>query len=390
MLVTVHDYQANRIREHIEVKFSFVAERLLNDDNGIIKISAEHNRLNIGWEENRVTTDKGKENGKAPLCKDKDMQAKVMVLTDSIIPWEFVKYELRSTPGYVVPNQNGMKLRRGKLSHASSLPCLLDSVHSTEASDEKIYPLSPENLTPDEPMSPKLYVAIHISDSPTLDRPDRRQKVVPVGPRFQADVPKWNGSVEKGVLNPRMVKKIFQNSRWLGTQFWPIKDGPVETRGRMNGKGRPASCSCMTLGSVDCIRRHIPERKHLLQRELGPAFFGWKFDEMGEQVSKSWTLKEQQKFELLVMKPLPNGKSFLKQASKYFPTKSKETIISYYFNVVILQRLSRQTRSPLKEVDSDDDEVDFNSMGLQKRSKGKNAITSNSKHAKTRYLRVAS
>lgn len=120
--------------------------------------------------------------------------------------------------------------------------------------------IEPENLTPDEPMSLKLYIAIHISDSPTLDRPDRRQvqpprlsirllsficehlqkNVVPVGPRFQADALKWNGLVKKSVLNPRMVKKIFHNSRWLGTKFWPIKDGPMETRGRMNGKGRPA------------------------------------------------------------------------------------------------------------------------------------------------------
>ncbi|KAL2509886.1 uncharacterized protein Fot_33533 [Forsythia ovata] len=460
----------------------------------------------------------GKKNGKAPLCKDKDIDVvqinsifgrysepemlvrlkglaldpckqefsrnkiqslwnqilrlrKVMVLSDSEIPWrkrklqEFVKDELRTTPGCVVPNQIGVKLSRGQLSHASSVSCVLNSVHSTETFDERIHKsrsssssmtfedilheeqpsvelsflddvidwnppnkdvppvvdsdesvnvsdtLNPENLTPNEAMSRDLNVAIHVSDSPTLDRPDRRQlqppcqsirflsficdhlqrKVVPVGPRFQADVPEWNGLVEKSVLIGEF-KKDFQNSRWLGNQVWPIEVGIVKPRGKMIGKGRPDSCCCVTPGSVNCIRRHILEGRLLLQCDLGPAFFGWKFDEMGEQVSKSWTLKEQQTFESLVkMKPLSNGKNFLKQASNCFPTKSRKNIISYYFNVVILQHLSMQTRSPLKQVDSDDDEVeDFNYMSLQKSCQGKNAIISNCKDVKTKYLRMAS
>ncbi|XP_022852213.1 uncharacterized protein LOC111373858 isoform X2 [Olea europaea var. sylvestris] len=405
----------------------------------------------------RKQGDKGKKNGKAPLCKDEDIKAghlnsifgkyseaemlsqlnilaldpckqkisldkiqplcdqilrlrKVMVPTNSEIPWrkrklqEFLKDELRTTPGNVVPKQNGMKLSRWQSPHASSVPCLLSSVHPTETFDKKIHPLTPENQTPNEATSLNLYVATHISDSVTLDKPDKKKlqppfksfrlpsficdhlqkKVVPVGPRFQADVHEWNGQVEKSLLIG-VFKNDFRNSRWLGTKVWPIEVGTVLTRGRMNEKGRPAPCRCVTPRSVDCIRRHILERRQLLQRDLGPAFFQWKFNEMGEQVSKLWTSKERQRFKSLVkMKPQSNGKNFLRQASKYFPTKSKETIISYYFNVIILQCLSIQTRSPLEQVDSDDDEVvDINSMGLQKQCKGKKAI-------KTRYLRVAS
>ncbi|CAI9779228.1 unnamed protein product [Fraxinus pennsylvanica] len=225
------------------------------------------------------------------------------------------------------------------------MPPVVDSDESMNVSD----PLRSENRTPNEVASLNLYVVIHISDSGTLDRPERRQlqppfqsirlpsfisehlqrKVVPVGPRFQADVHKWNGPVEKSLLIG-VFKNDFWDSRWLGTKVWPIEVGTVKTRGRMNEKGRPGPCRCVTPGSVDCIRRHILERRQLLQRDLGHAFFGWKFYEMGEQC------------------------------------------------------LSMQTRSPLKQVDSDDDEVeDFNSMGLQKRCKGKKAI-------KTRYLHVAS
>ncbi|KAL2502561.1 uncharacterized protein Fot_36409 [Forsythia ovata] len=272
-------------------------------------------------------------------------------------------------------------------------------VDSDESANGSI-PLSPENLTVNKAPSLDLNDAIHYLNSSTLHgakrnhlQPPRRsirllnfigdhleRKVVPVGPRFQADVPEWNGPVR--------ISDSSENSRWLGSRVWPIEIGNAKSTGRKVGKGRPNSCRCVSPGSVDCIRRHILEKRLLLQCDLGPAFFSWKFDEMGEQVSKSWTLKEQQMFESLVkMKPLLNRNNFMKRALTCFKKKSSKEIVHYYFNVFIPQHMSQNRRMSLKQVDTDNEEEDFNDIGVQKRCEGSSAIISNSKDIKTRYLR---
>ncbi|KAK1354515.1 AT-rich interactive domain-containing protein 2-like [Heracleum sosnowskyi] len=179
---------------------------------------------------------------------------------------------------------------------------------------------------------------------------------VPVGHHFQANVPEWNGpSGDVSVIGG------FDISRWLGTKVWPIERQNVKATSRAVGKGRPSSCSCASPGSTNCVRHHILEKRRayilekrrLLQSDLGPLFHIWKFDEMGEEVSKSWTVKEQECFDLIA-KRKPN---FLQNAMKAFPFKSKEDITSYYFNVFIPRLMSSQTRSLPKEVDIDIDDV---------------------------------
>ncbi|XP_059305427.1 uncharacterized protein LOC132057012 [Lycium ferocissimum] len=339
------------------------------------------------------------------------------------------------------------KLSRGHFSHASGISCSLNSINSAESSDREVFLSSDsacslltfvdntQEQLPSElslhndaiDFGPKGFSSIVDSDESvtgsdllshdnrtasvasllTLDdaahnssllsvkgsrsRPlqpprqsprllnfigDHLQRfVIPVGPRFQADIPDWTVPADKD---------DSENSRWLGTQVWPIETGNMEVSSRAIGKGRLHSCSCRSPGTTVCVKRHVSEERRILQRDLGPAFFSWKFDEMGEQVSKAWSSKEQTTFESLVKrKPQLNGKNFLKYALKSLPQKTAKTIINYYFNVFIPRQLSLQNRSSNKLVNiSDDIADDINDIYLHKGSEGQNP-----EGLKSQYLR---
>ncbi|XP_050382322.1 AT-rich interactive domain-containing protein 2-like [Argentina anserina] len=178
---------------------------------------------------------------------------------------------------------------------------------------------------------------------------------VPIGRDFQADVPEWSGPVNRNKLYSEDGDSKV--SRWSGTRMWPIngrKCGAASKK--VIGKGRPDSCSCVSPGSIDCVELHIHETRLCLQSEIGPAFCSWKFDEMGEFASKSWTLIEQRTFESLVRKnPLSSVAGFWKLAFKRFPDKRKKSIVSYYYNVFIPRRMRLATRASPDKFDSDDD-----------------------------------
>ncbi|XP_051129056.1 AT-rich interactive domain-containing protein 2-like [Andrographis paniculata] len=204
---------------------------------------------------------------------------------------------------------------------------------------------------------------------------DPIKNVIPVGPRFQVNVPKWEGAINKSRLLLG-YKWDDDNSKWLGSRVWPIGSRNMTTTEKEIGEGRPNSCSCALPGSVDCIKHHILERRLLLKRELGGVFFTWKFDEMGERVSKSWSMKDRKTFESIVkMKPTSEGRDFVRRALRHFPNKCRKGIVSYYFNVYVPDRLSLQTRLPsTKQVDTDDEDevLDCKYLGMKKRSeKGK-------------------
>ncbi|GER55824.1 ARID/BRIGHT DNA-binding domain [Striga asiatica] len=357
---------------------------------------------------------------------------KVMVLKDSEIPWrkrkleQFVKDKLRPPSPFGSPNKenNTRKTSRKQSSHVSpTSSCLLNSSNSTRCLHEKTtfdphastslltfeYSLlddaldfnclcsnnnTPPNVDSDDSVkgpNPNHLSPIESFPNGSARRKPSRQskwllnivsdhfqkKVVPVGPRFQADVPKWAGPAEK----PN------DDSKWLGTRVWP-----TQTRGNNNkgagkaiGKGRPDSCSCVSRGSSDCVRRHVLDEKRALQRDLGLAFFIWKFDEMGERVSESWSLKEKNRYESL-LKTRQNsndGKSFLKRALKCFPNKTGKDIVNYYFNVYIPNRMRSEST---RQVDTDDDEdEDFNYLGVKKKSPVKK---SKSKDVKVRAFLI--
>ncbi|XP_071687514.1 AT-rich interactive domain-containing protein 1-like [Rutidosis leptorrhynchoides] len=183
---------------------------------------------------------------------------------------------------------------------------------------------------------------------------DNSKLAIPIGPRFQADVPEWRGP-------PRALTET-DSSKWVDTVIWSMKDSTLESVKGGIGKGRPDTCDCATPGSILCVKRHIDNKSADLRIYLGPAFQIWKFDQMGEAVAKSWKQQEQQRLtNIMIKNPFSEGKDFITTALKCFPTKSKKEIISYYFNVYVPRRMSIQTRSGCRAVDTDDEEVKLKS-----------------------------
>ncbi|KAL7002478.1 hypothetical protein U1Q18_003631 [Sarracenia purpurea var. burkii] len=180
---------------------------------------------------------------------------------------------------------------------------------------------------------------------------DYVRKPVPVGPLFQADVPEWTGET------------CGSDCRWLGSQIWPLESRKhkkyIIERDRIR-KGRQDQCGCQHPGSVECIEFHIAENRMKLKLELGLAFYLWKFDKMGEEVALSWTQEEEKRFQTIIRSNPPSlDKCFWDEMFKSFPTKNREDLVSYYFNVVLLRRRGCQNRSTPKDVDSDDEESEF-------------------------------
>ncbi|KAF8118872.1 hypothetical protein N665_0002s0174 [Sinapis alba] len=168
---------------------------------------------------------------------------------------------------------------------------------------------------------------------------NKTKPVIPIGPGFQAEIPVWIAPTKKGKFygSPGDSDTL----RWLGTGVWPTYSLKKKVHYKKIGEGRPDSCSCATPGSTDCVKLHIKEARELLEKETGGAFYTWKFDEMGGVGSKSWTAKEEQKFEALVKNnPLSSCDGFWKYASKAFPRRSEKDIISYYYNVFLNHRNS--------------------------------------------------
>lgn len=220
---------------------------------------------------------------------------------------------------------------------------------------------------------------------------DCEKLVIPVGPRFQVDVPDWANSQKV-----EMVRKYKEGEsdalKWLGTPVWPT-DNNLENREaneELIGKGRNEHCRCEYPGSVECVKRHVKEERMKLESELETAFSAWKIDEMGEEVSNLWTTKEQEKFSSLVKSSqMSKGKSFLKPAVASLPSKSRQNIVNYYFNVHVPQRISEQTRSNCEIIDTDDEEgeEEVNTpKPSRKRNRAKNGASSSSKPAKKKYL----
>lgn len=179
------------------------------------------------------------------------------------------------------------------------------------------------------------------------------EKHVSVGPLFQADVPEWTGVVAESDL------------KWLGTQAWPMDCGAQKSYLQTDsiGQGRSDFCGCPLPGSVECVRFHIAEARMKLKLQLGSVFYHWRFDRMGEEVSLQWTAEEEKRFKDIVRSTKhSHNKCFWDDIFKWFPTKTREKLVSYYFNVFLIQRRSYQNRVAPQNIDSDDDETELGSL----------------------------
>ncbi|KAJ7944944.1 AT-rich interactive domain-containing protein [Quillaja saponaria] len=193
-------------------------------------------------------------------------------------------------------------------------------------------------------------LAVNPLVNPSDDDPTEKQ--VSVGPFHQAEVPIWTGVVSES------------NSKWLGTQIWPLKDRERNSmiEGDPIGKGRQEACNCQFQGSVECVRFHVAESRMKLKLELGSAFYYWRFDCMGEEVSLKWTTEEEKRFKDMMRSNSPLNGSFRDNLLKYFPRKTKRDLVSYYFNAFLIQLRSYQNRVTPKSIDSDSDESEFGSF----------------------------
>ncbi|KAG2262504.1 hypothetical protein Bca52824_069583 [Brassica carinata] len=169
--------------------------------------------------------------------------------------------------------------------------------------------------------------------------PEKTKAVIPVGAVFQAEIPIWIAPTKKGKFygSPGDSDTL----RWLGTGVWPTYSLKKKAHYKKVGEGRKDTCSSS-------------------RKDIGRAFYTWKFDQMGEEVgSNSWTAKEEQKFKALVKdNPLPIKKGFWKLASKALPGKSEKDLTSYYYNVFLIKRMRLLAKSPADHIDSDDDQND--------------------------------
>ncbi|KAL6130965.1 hypothetical protein ACLB2K_069343 [Fragaria x ananassa] len=172
---------------------------------------------------------------------------------------------------------------------------------------------------------------------------------VRVGSKFQAHVPDWTGELEES------------DGKWLGTRVWPIQKpeqlylierDPI-------GKGRQESCGCQMPGSIECVRFHTAEKRLRVKRELGSAFYHWKFNEMGEEVGLPWTAEEENKFKAIIKANPPSlGNTFWDDIIESFPKKSWRELVSFYFNVYHLQRRGYQNRFTPNNINSDDEDLE--------------------------------
>ncbi|CAF1744460.1 hypothetical protein Bca4012_043780 [Brassica carinata] len=189
------------------------------------------------------------------------------------------------------------------------------------------------------------------------NKPEIPRRYVAVGRHYQARVDEWTEG-----------SGLDSDTKWLGTRIWPLENREFVDRGL--GKGRPDCCSCeiRTSGSVECIRFHIAEKRMELKRDLGDVFFHWRFNQMGEEVSLRWTEREEKMFKKLMVS---DSQSFWENAAKCFRGKKREQLLSYYFNVFLINRRRYQNRVTPRNVDSDDE----GTFGCVGNSFGRDAVT---------------
>ncbi|XP_024010170.1 AT-rich interactive domain-containing protein 2 isoform X2 [Eutrema salsugineum] len=248
-------------------------------------------------------------------------------------------------------NDSRFEKKRQKLTSCvpSSHPCF-----TSRQTTDSLNPLNrrDDSLKTFEYVSPKDVSAKTLKD--VAPGSSKTRPFIPIGPSFQAEIPVWIAPTKKGKFygSPGDSDTL----RWLGTGVWPTYSLKKKVHYKKVGQGRSDSCSCACPRSTSCIKQHIKEARELLEKEIDRAFYTWKFDQMGEVGSKSWTIKEGQRFEALVENnPLSNSEGFWESASKAFLRKSEKDLRSYYYNVFLINRMRLLANSSDDHIDSDDD-----------------------------------
>lgn len=243
-----------------------------------------------------------------------------------------------------------------KLRFSKRIPSLTKP-HFCPCCNSNAVPQNKEMIQPDvgSPKASTDLVGIDVESLPSNNN-DHKSPAVPVekkvlvGPHFQAEVPEWTGLASES------------DSKWLGTTVWPPKDGKGNSMDPIR-KRTHHFCNCPFPDSVECVRFHIAENRLKLKQEIGRLFYDWKFNRMGEEVSLSWSEEEEQMFKdnMRLYSAFPN--KFWNNSWRFLPSKTREKLVSYYFNVYLIQRRSYQNRVTPKDIDSDDDEKECGAIG---------------------------
>ncbi|XP_019151682.1 PREDICTED: AT-rich interactive domain-containing protein 2-like isoform X1 [Ipomoea nil] len=251
-------------------------------------------------------------------------------------------------PNHLSAEKTRCSKRILSLTKHDSCPCC----HSCSATDNKA--VSPQKGETETCQKERVPVRIELPATETasvISDEESTGREVSVGPLYQAEVPEWTGVI------------CESDSKWLGTRMWPPEETKTIIESDGIGKGRRGRCGCKIPSSVQCIRFHTAENRYKLKLELGRLFHDWRFNRMGEEVSLSWTSKEEDKFKSLIGLHAATPNKFWNNAAKFFPSKTKAMLVSYYFNVFLIKRRSYQNRVTLNDIDSDDDEKEFGSVG---------------------------
>ncbi|KAK1374465.1 HTH myb-type domain-containing protein [Heracleum sosnowskyi] len=183
-------------------------------------------------------------------------------------------------------------------------------------------------------------------------------KEVPIGPDHQAEIPEGDLTVSyihsidfiNGIVN-------YSGGFIMGSCVIPMPE--LELSDDI-GKAIDSKidCNCLDADSVRCVQQHVKEAREELKGKIGlEKFVGLGFLEMGEEVAYKWTEEEEDLFhEVVYGNPVSYRRNFWVHLSTMFPSRSKEDLVSYYFNVFMLRRRAAQNRSSWLETDSDDDE----------------------------------
>ncbi|CAN4077695.1 unnamed protein product [Withania somnifera] len=250
-------------------------------------------------------------------------------------------------------NQPAEKLRCSKRVPTSQKHILCRGCSSCPTSQNKVetHQKKEDDIAPDLTNVDVVEVSVTEKTEDSVDQQTYPEALV--GPLYQAEVPEWTGVITES------------NSKWLGTRMWAPEVEKTTSLVELdpNGKGRQSSCDCIFPQSVECVRFHIAEKRFKLKLELGILFFRWRFNRMGEEVSLSWTAEEEERFKDSVRSSATSKNKLWKNYKRLFPSKTRNMLASYYFNVFLIRRRSYQNRVTPKDLDSDDDEKEFGCVG---------------------------
>ncbi|CAN4100387.1 unnamed protein product [Withania somnifera] len=208
--------------------------------------------------------------------------------------------------------------------------------------------------------------------SPLLRNPPR--KLVPVGPDFQAELPKWGAynsniismkqstqeslNLPSQALESDFMDQRDEENKLAGTCIIPMPESEFPADHEDNVGAGKIGCSCEDVDSFGCVRLHIMEAREKLKEALCEETFSrLGFYDMGEVVAEKWSEEEEELFhEVVFSNPAAVGKNFWNHLALEFPSRSRRDLVSYYFNVFILRKRAKQNRFDPLNIDSDNDE----------------------------------